>query len=124
MRAHCSRRRLLRVAKALSQCGFLYRLDLPVDGLSCDHVPGAVCNSAHQWLDGAVGRRLARSRAEDCAPAPGVLGLRLAALRAARYERLGPSIAGFSLWGLVLARTKFHRLKPALPTPHSKICFL
>jgi hypothetical protein len=29
----------------------------------------------------------------------------------------GLSSTGFSLWGLVLARTKFHRLKPVLLKP-------
>ncbi len=33
---------------------------------------------------------------------------------------MGLSSAGFSLWGLVLARANFHRLKPTLLNPASK----
>src|ERR1700693_6637022 len=121
MRAHRPGRRLLRLAQTLSQRGFLYRADLSVHGLSGDHVPRAVRDSAHQRVDRAVGGDAARSRAENRAAATGLLGLRLAALRAARYEKLGLSSTGFSLWGFDLARTKPHRLKPVLlkPIPRS-----
>src|SRR5579863_6715279 len=88
MRAHRPGGRLLRFTQALPQCGFLYRPDLSVHGLSGDDVPRAVRDSAHQWLDRAVGRDAARSRTENRAPAPGLHGLRPAALRATRPERL------------------------------------
>src|SRR5712692_11933864 len=80
MRAHRARRRLLRSPQALSQRGLLYRPDLSVDGFSGDDVPGAVRHPAHLRVDRPVGRDAARRRAEDCAPAAGVLGPRAARL--------------------------------------------
>ena len=81
VRTHRPRGRLLRFPQALSQRGFLYRPDLPVDGLPGHHVPGAVRHSAHQRLDRAVGRNAERSRTENRAAAPGFPGPRFAAVR-------------------------------------------
>ena len=96
VRAHRAGGRLLRHAQAVSQRGFLYRADLPVDGLPGDHVPGAVRHSAHQRLDRAVGGDAARSRAENRASAAGVSGRRNAPVR--------PDGAALVIWNLHPAR--------------------
>src|ERR1700683_1495210 len=88
MRTHCTRGRLFRQAPPLSQCGFLRGPDLPVDGLSDDDVPCAICHSAHVRLDRAVGRNVARPRAEDFAPAPDFSRPRPAQLRPSRPSQL------------------------------------
>ena len=58
---------------------------LPGDGLSDDDVPGAVRDSAHLGMDGAVGRDGARSGAEDRAAAPGLHRRSDAALYADKF---------------------------------------
>jgi citrate synthase len=75
---------VFRVTQALSECRLLLRHHLPGDGFPPDHVPGAVRDSSHLRLDGAVGRDGARSRAEDRPPAPDLPGRRGAHLRADR----------------------------------------
>src|SRR5258708_29255072 len=88
MRAHRVGGRLLCLAQALTQRGFLYRLDLSVHGLYGDHVSCALCDSAHQRLDRAMGRRAARSRTENRAPAPSLQGVRFAALCSTRPAKM------------------------------------
>ena len=73
---------------SIAKRGFLYRPDLSVHGLSGDNVPRAVRDSPHQRLDRAMGRDVARSRAGNRAPAPGLLGPRPAALHRARSAEL------------------------------------
>ena len=62
--------RLLRLAQALSERGFLLGAHLPGDGLPHRHVPGALRHPAHIRLAGPVGRDAARSRhRRSCGPA-------------------------------------------------------
>src|SRR5262249_26036643 len=78
--------RVFRETQALSQRGFLYRPDLSIDGLPHLNVSGAFRDSAHVWLDRAVGGNAARSRAENRAAAPNLSGARHAQLRADRSK--------------------------------------
>ena len=71
-RAHRAPGRVLRHPQALSERRLLLRPDLSGDGLPGDDVPGAVCDSAHVGLGGAVGRDAARPGAEDRAAEAGL----------------------------------------------------
>ncbi len=61
---------------------FYTGLDLSIHGLPHDDVSGSVCYSAHFRLDRAVGGNVARSRAENRAPAANLSWLGRARLRA------------------------------------------
>src|ERR1700758_2431700 len=94
MRADRPRRRIFRKAQAVSQRGLLYRLDLSIDGLPHDHVPGAFRDSADVRVGGAVGRDAAGFGAEDCAAAASLPGLRHTALPAYRSAGIVPATTG------------------------------
>ena len=77
--------------QAVPERGFLYRADLPVDGIPDDHVPGAVRDSAHVGMAGAVGRVAAGPGAKDCAAAANLSGPRYAVVRSHGTTLLDPA---------------------------------
>src|SRR6202035_6122628 len=93
VRAHRTRRRILRQAQALSQRGFLHRADISIDGFPDDHVSRSVRDSAHFRLDRAVGRDAPGPRAENCAPAADLSRARHASLRSDRSTELIKTVA-------------------------------
>src|SRR2546430_9718994 len=88
VRAHRSRRRILREAQALTKRGLLHWAHLPIDGFPDDHVSRPLRDSAHFRLDRAVGRDAPRPRAENCAPTADLSGARYASLRSDRSAEL------------------------------------
>ena len=64
--------------QAVSERGFLFRHDLPVDGIPGDDVSGAVCHSAHVGLDCPVGGNAAGPGTENCTSAADLFGPRYA----------------------------------------------
>src|SRR5215467_2812947 len=75
MRAHRAAGRLFRFAEALSQCGFLYRAHLSIDGVSDDDVSGTFRDSAHFGLDRSMAGNAARCGTENRAAAAYLSGI-------------------------------------------------
>src|SRR6516165_4531001 len=90
MRAHRAGRRLFREAQAVPERGFLYRTDLPVDGIPDDDVSRAVRDPAHVGVAGAVGRIAAGPGTKDCAATANLSGPRHAAVHSDGSTLLSP----------------------------------
>src|ERR1700730_9473441 len=89
--AHCVGRRLLRETQALSECGFLFRHYVSGNGLSAGDVHGAIRNSTHGGVAGAMAGTGDRSGAEDYAPAASVYRTGGAPVRADGAANFGGS---------------------------------